>query len=40
MGEDEDMGVGEELGDKEGDVKGGGEEETVRQTWYSVAGRR
>lgn len=34
------MGVGEELGEEEGKVGEGGEEETVRQTWYSVAGRR
>lgn len=34
------MGVGEELGEEEGEVGEGGEEETVRQTWYSVAGRR
>lgn len=32
VGEEGDMGVGEELGDKEGEGEGGGEEETVRQT--------
>lgn len=42
-GEEEEEGVtgeGEELGEEEGEVGEGGEEETVRQTWYSVAGRR
>lgn len=39
-GEEGEMGKGEELGEEEGEVEGGGEEETVRQTWYSVAGRR
>lgn len=41
-GEEEDgvLGVGEELREEEGEVRAGGEEEMVRQTWYSVAGRR
>lgn len=33
---DDVLGVGEELGE----VRAGGEDEMVRQTWYSVAGRR
>lgn len=41
-GEEEDgvLRVGEELGEEDGEVRAGGEEEMVRQTWYSVAGRR
>lgn len=39
-GEEGVMGVGEELGEEEGETGERGEEETVRQTWYSVAGRR
>lgn len=37
---DDVLGVGEELGEDEGEVRAGGEDEMVRQTWYSVAGRR
>lgn len=39
-GEDGEMGVGKELGEEDGEVGDEGDEETVRQTWYSVAGRR
>lgn len=38
--DDDALGVGEELGEEEGEVRAGGEDEMVRQTWYSVAGRR
>lgn len=38
--EEGEMWAEEELGEEEGEVGEGGEEDTVRQTWYSVAGRR